>query len=110
MRLSAIWVELAFLISVPCFTHTGRGQIPVWPDLHRDLPKILPKIFDGWATPEPVAVVDLEYLQPGPEHYCVRNHGIVMRVRVLLDLQLFLHLATVVREEGPSVEIVTIFA
>jgi hypothetical protein len=53
------------------------------------------------AAPVPVPVVDLDHLETGPQHQRVRDHGVVLGIRVLLDVQVLLDLAAGIRQEGP---------
>ena len=96
-----IWIEVRLFVGIPRFTHSQGGEIPIWPDVHRGFPKVLTQVLNRWSTKEPVTVVDLEYLKTRLEYDRVRDHGVVMRVCVLLDIQIFLNFAVIVRKERP---------
>ena len=61
----------------------------------------MPEIGDRWAAPEPIPVVNAVDDETRLEHKRMRNHRIVLRVRVLFDVEIFLHCAARVREERP---------
>jgi hypothetical protein len=62
----------------------------------------MPEILRGGATPEPVPVVNLVDDQPRLQHQGIRNHGVVVRIGVLLDLQILLDLSSGIGEKGPG--------
>src|SRR5215203_4647887 len=86
---------------VPGVAQPGGAEVPVGADLARDSPQVVPEVDDRGAPPEPVAVVDLVDDEPGLEHERVRNHRVVVRVGVLLDVEVLLDDALRVREEWP---------
>src|ERR1700680_48384 len=49
---------------------------------------------DGRSAKKPVTVVDLEYNETRFEHDDMRNHRIVLRVRVLGDVEILLNLSS----------------
>src|SRR3954463_7506990 len=67
-------------------------DIPVGAASLEDRAQIETQLLDGRPAKEPVAVVDLVDAQAGLEHQRVGDHGIVMRVGVFLDLEIFLDL------------------
>src|SRR5712691_9429556 len=101
-RRSAVGVVVGAVTALPRFAETRRTEIPVRPDLAGDLAQIAAKVLDRRPPPEPVAVVDAMDHEPGLEDERVRDHRVVMGVGVLLDLQVFLHLAPVIGQEGPG--------
>ena len=54
-----------------------------------------------WAAQEPVADVDVVDDQPWLEHDRVGDHRVVVGVGVLGDVEVLLHLAAGVGQEGP---------
>src|SRR5258705_219588 len=71
----------------------GRGDVTVPTSLPPRTTQVLPKLFDGRPAKKQVAVVDLEYNQPRFEDDDIRDHRIVLAVRVLGDVEILLNLA-----------------
>jgi hypothetical protein len=68
--------------------------------------QVLPKLFDGWSAKKPTAVVDLENDETGFEDDYMRDHRIVLGVRVLGDVQILLNLSSRIGQKGkPNREI-----
>src|SRR5258708_4394485 len=63
--------------------------------------QVLPKLFDGRPAEKPVAVVDLEYHETGFEDDDMRDHRIVLGVRVLGDVEILLNLASRIGQKRP---------
>ncbi len=58
----------------------------------QDGAQVLPKLFDGRSAKKPVAVVDFEYNETRFEDDDMRDHRIVLGVRVLGDIEILLNL------------------
>src|SRR4051812_38232645 len=74
-------------IAVPALAQSRRGEVPVWPHLLEQLAQIAPQVLWRGAAPEPVAVVDLVDDEVRREDEGVREHRVVPRVGVLLNVQ-----------------------
>ncbi len=61
----------------------------------------MPEVIDRRSAPEPVAVIDAVNDQAWLEHERVRDHRVVVRVGVLLDVEFFLDRPSRVGQEGP---------
>ena len=72
----------------------GCGDVPVWTALPQHSTQVLPKLFDGRSAKKPVAVIDFEYNETRFEDDDVRDHRIVLGVRVLGNVEVFLNLAS----------------
>src|SRR2546425_12296401 len=93
--------ELRLLALIPGRSESRGAQVPVRPDLLRDRPEILAQLPHRRPSPKPVAVVDLEDAQTWLEYQRVGNHGIVVGVAVLLDVQVLLDHPAGVGQERP---------
>ena len=71
----------------------GLSDVPVRTTLPLYSTQVLAKLFDGRSAKEPVAVVDLEYNETRFEDDNMRDHRIVLGVRVLGDVEILLNLA-----------------
>jgi len=94
-------VEMRVVARIPGLTESRSAQIPVGAALARHGSQVVPEVYDRWAAPEPVAVVDTVNQETGLEHERVRNHRVVLRVSVFLDVEVLLHLSIRVRKKGP---------
>src|SRR4029079_8989879 len=94
-------VEESEVARVPGLAEPRFAEVPVRADLLTDRPEVLPEVDDGGPSPEPVTVVDAVDDQSGLQHDRVRNHWIVLGVRVLLDVEVLLDDAAGVGEEWP---------
>src|SRR5437870_1495070 len=72
----------------------GLSNVPVRTALPQHNTQVLPKLFDGRSAKKPVAVIDLEYNQTWFEDDDMRDHRIVLGVRVLGDIEVLLNLAS----------------
>src|SRR5437660_12611818 len=79
----------------------GPGDVPVRTAFLQHSTQVLPKLFDGRSAKKPVAVVDLEYNQTRFEDDDMRNHRIVLGVRVLGDVEILLNLSSRIGQKGP---------
>ena len=72
----------------------GPGDVPVRKALPQHSTQVLPKLFDGRSAKKPVAVIDLEYNETWFEDDDMRDHRIVLGVRVLGDVEILLNLSS----------------
>src|ERR1700675_4166063 len=63
--------------------------------------QVLPQLFHGRSSKKPVAIVDLEYNETRFEDDNMRDHRIVLGVRVLGDVEILLNLASRIGQKGP---------
>ena len=77
------------------------AQIPIGSDLARYGSQVLAELLDRGPPPEPVAVVDAVNDQARLQDECVRDHRVVLRIGVLLDVEVLLHRAIGVGQERP---------
>jgi hypothetical protein len=75
---------------LPCRFEFGRCNVPVRPASLGNGTQLLVEIFECGPAEEPVAVVDLVNNQTGTEDNHVGDHGIVDRIRVFGDVEIFL--------------------
>src|SRR5690606_38659426 len=94
-------VETRSLPALPQGPHLRRVDLPVRARSPRDLAQVRVQLSDRRAAPVPVPVVDLVDLQPGLQHEGVRDHGLVVRIRVLLDAEVPCNDPIPVVEERP---------
>src|SRR5215469_7828098 len=97
----AVRVEEFFAALLPRRFEFGRCDVPVRPAFLGYGTEVLAKFFQRRPAEKPVAVVNLINDQTGLEHNRVRDHGIVDRIGVLGDVEIFLDLARRVGEERP---------
>src|SRR6266481_4445708 len=79
----------------------GSGDVPVRTAFPQHNTQVLPKLFDGRSTKKPIAVVDLEYYEARFKDDDMRDHRIVLGVRVLGDVEILLNLASRIGYKGP---------
>jgi hypothetical protein len=94
-------VEGRVVARIPRLAKTGGAQVPIRSDLAHHGPQAVPEVHDRRTAPEPVAIVDAMDHEPRFEHEGVPNHRVVLRIGVLLNVEVLLHLAARVGEEGP---------
>ena len=94
-------VERRVVAGVPLLAQARRAQVPVGADLAHHLAQVVPEVDEGRTSPVPVAVVDPVDDEPGLQHQRVRDHRVVVGVRVLLDVEVLLHGPLRVLEERP---------
>src|SRR3989442_7781389 len=78
------------------------AEVPVGPAALQDGAQVVAQLFDGGPAEEPVAHVDLVDAQARIGHERVRDHRVVVRVSVLGDVEVLLHLAAWIGKEGPA--------
>src|ERR1700693_382156 len=97
----AVRIEEVLAALLPRRFEFGRCDVPVRPAFLGNGTQVLAEIFQSGPAEEPVAVVDLINDQTWLEDNHVGNHGIVDRIRVLGDVEIFLDDTPGVREERP---------
>src|SRR6266404_1668794 len=90
----AIGIKAVMFTLFPSGFQFGPSDIPVRTAFPQHSPQVLPKLFDGRSAKKPVAVIDLEYNETRFEDDDMRDHRIVLGVRVLGDLEILLNLAS----------------
>src|ERR1700674_1491575 len=90
----AIGIKAIMFTPFPSGLQFGTGDVPVRTAFPQHSTQVLPKLFDGRPAKKPVTVVDLEYNQARFEHNDMRDHRIVLRVRVLGDVEILLNLSS----------------
>src|SRR5712664_2975461 len=89
----AVRIKAIMFAPFPCGFQFGPGDVPVRAAFPQHSSQILPKLFDGRPAKKPVAIVDFEYNETRLEDNYMRDHRIVLGVRVLGDVQILLNLA-----------------
>jgi hypothetical protein len=97
----AVGVEEVLLTSLPRGLELGSSDVPVGAAFFADGAEVLAKIFHGGPAEEPVAIVNLVNDKAGLEDNHMRDHGIVERIGVFGDAEVFLDGAARVGEEWP---------
>ena len=100
VRLAA-WIEELLATLLPRGPHFRRCGIPVRTALLQNRAKVLAEFFHSGPAEEPVAVIDLINHKTGLKDNDVGDHGIVERIRVFGDVEIFLDNTPRVREERP---------
>src|SRR5215472_5175139 len=93
--------ELRVVARRPRLAQAGSGQLPVRADLPGHLAQVAAQVLDRGPAPEPVAVVHAVDDQARLEHQRVRDHRVVVRVGVLLDVEVLLHMPAGIGQERP---------
>src|SRR3954469_25124054 len=94
-------VETGKVTRLPSCPGLRRTQIPVGSDLASHGAQVVPKIDDRGATPEPIAVIDAVDHEARLEHERMRDHRIMLRICVLLDVEILLNGSFGVRKKDP---------
>ena len=87
----AIGIKAIAFTPFPSGSQFGPSDVPIWSTFLRHVTQVLSKLFDGRPTKKPVAIVDLEYNESRLEDNDMRDHRIVLGVRVLGDVQVLLN-------------------
>src|SRR6266436_1623257 len=90
----AIGIKAIMFTPFPSGFQFWPSDVPVRTAFFQHSTQVLPKFFDGRSAEKPVAVVDLEYGETRFEDDDVRDHRIVLGVRVLGDVEILLNLST----------------
>ena len=64
-RVGSVGVEAIFLAALPGCSMFRVGDVPVGTAFFADGAEVLAEVFEGWAAPEPVTVVDLVHDEAG---------------------------------------------
>src|SRR5215472_3605522 len=94
-------VERREISRIPCLAESRSAQIPVRTDFPRHGAQVVPKIDDRRPTPEPIAVIDAVDHKARLENERVRDHRVMLGVRILLDGEILLNRSVGVGKEGP---------
>src|SRR6266481_5542866 len=97
----AVRIEEFLAALLPRRFELGRCDVPVRPALLGNSAKVVAELFESGAAEEPVAVVDFVNDQTGLEDKHVGDHGIVERIGVLGDVEVFLDFTPRIGEERP---------
>src|SRR5882724_744341 len=97
----AVGIEEFLAALLPCRFHLGRCDVPVGPAFPGNRTQVLAQVFHSGPAPEPIAVVDLINNETGLQDNHVRDHGIVDRIRVFGNVEIFLDHTTCVGEKRP---------
>jgi hypothetical protein len=97
----AIRIEEGLAALLPRSFEFGRRDVPVRPAFPGNGTQVLAEIFESGPAEEPVAIVDLINDKAGLEDNHVRDHGIVNRISVFGDVEIFLDDTPRVGEERP---------
>src|SRR5712692_10069900 len=89
------------LIALPVLAQSGFAEVPVRANLACDFPQVLPQLRGRGSAPEPVSIIYLIHNKPWFEYQRVGDHGIMVRVGVLLYVEVLLHFAPRIRQERP---------
>src|SRR5713101_6711013 len=87
--------------TLPSRCQFRRRNVPVRTAFPQHGTQVLPKLFHGGSAKKPVAVIDLEYNETRFEDDDMRDHGIVLGVRVFGNVEIFLDNTACIREERP---------
>jgi hypothetical protein len=97
----AVRIEELFAALLPRRFEFGGGDFPVRPAFLGNGTYVLAEIFQSGPAGKPVTVIDLTNHQTGLEHNHVGDHGIVERIRVFGDVDIFLDHTPRVGKERP---------
>ena len=97
----AVRIEEFLAALLPRRFEFGRCDVPVRPAFLGNGTQVLAEIFQSGPAEEPVAVVDLINDKTGLEDNHVGDHGIVDRIGVFGDVEIFLDDTPRVGEERP---------
>src|SRR6202521_1822203 len=92
---------MIMLTAFPSGFQFGLSDVPVRTAFLQHGTQVLPKLFDGRSAKKPVTVVDLEYYEARFEDDDMRDHRIVLGVRVLGDVEILLNFASRIGQKGP---------
>src|SRR6266436_5001312 len=97
----AVRIEEFLAAQLPRRFEFGRRDVPVRPAFLEDRTQVLAEFFQSGPSEEPIAHVDLINDELGLEDDDVGDHGIVERVGVFGNVEIFLDGTPHVREERP---------
>src|SRR4029453_16673978 len=93
-------VERGAVAGIPGLAKSRCAEIPIWPNLARDGPQVLAEFLNRGPAPEPIPVVDAVDDESRLEHESERDHRVVFRVGVFLDVEILLDCTLGVGQEG----------
>src|ERR1700732_5391415 len=96
----AVGIKAIMFAPFPGGFQFGPSDIPIRTAFLQQRTQSVPKLFDGRSTKKPVAVVDLEYNEARLEDNDMRDHRIVLGVRILGDVEILLNLASRIGKKG----------
>src|SRR4029453_18469693 len=94
-------VERSAVAGIPGLAKSRCAEIPIRPNLARHRAQVLAEFLNRGPAPEPIPVVDAVDDEPRLEHKSVRDHRVVFRICVFLDVEVLLDGALGVGQEGP---------
>src|ERR1700730_11369615 len=97
----AIGIKAPVFASLPLGFEFGCRDVPVRTAFFQYSAQVLPQLFDGRPAKKPVAIIDLEYHETRFEDDDMRDHGIVIGVRILGDVEILLNLSSRIGQKGP---------
>src|SRR5712672_170283 len=97
----AIGIKTILFTPSPSSFQFGPSDVPIRTAFLQHNAQVLPKLFDGRSAKKPVAVINLEYHETRFENDDMRDHRVVLGVRVLGDVEILLNLASRIRQKGP---------
>src|SRR5438034_1063880 len=89
-----IGIKAAMFTLFPSGFQFGPADVPGRTAFPQHSTQVLPKLFDRRSAKKPVAVINLEYDETRLEDDDMRDHRIVLGVRVLGDVEVLLNLAS----------------
>src|ERR1700682_71600 len=93
----AIGIKAIMFTPFPSGLQFGLSDVPVRTPFPQHSTQVLPKLCDGRSAKKPVAVVDLEYYETRFEDDDMRDHRIVLGVRVFGNVEILLNLSSRIR-------------
>src|SRR5712691_10160246 len=90
----AVGIKATVFALFPVGFQFGRRDVPIWTPFPEHNTQVLSKLLQRRSAKKPVAVVDLEHHATRFQNDDMRNHRIVIRVRVLGDVEILLNLAS----------------
>ena len=90
-RRFAVGVKQILAALLPRCPKLGRRDVPVRAAFPGNGAEVLAEIFKSRTAEEPIAVVDLINHKLGLQNNHVGDHRIVYRIRILGDVEIFLH-------------------
>src|SRR5205807_1731963 len=93
----AVGIKAIMFTPFPSGFQFGPSNVPIRTAFLQHGTQVLPKLFDGRSAKKPVAVVDLEYNETRFENDDMRDHRVVLGVRILGDVEILLNLPSWIR-------------
>src|SRR4029077_856432 len=89
----AIGIKASMFAPFPSDFQFWPSDVPIRTTFPQHSTQVLPKLFDGRSAKKQVAVIDLEYNKTWFADDEIRDHRIVLGVRVLSNVEVLLNLA-----------------